>query len=236
MEPDKDFIGIYDEALPAGFCQKVIDMFEAFPQIQSPGKTGAGVDTKKKDSIDCCISEYQEWTEFNQTFFNVTLAKLVNYVREYPFLVCGALSPTIQLDNGDVIELSQDNLERVPDQQLGQVVLSLYRPGYLNMQKYRKGTGGYHHWHSEVYPREQNCETLHRVLLFMFFLNDVREGGQTDFFYQGKSVEPKAGRMVIAPAGFTHTHKGNVPVSSDKYIVTSWILFQRAEQIYGQTS
>ena len=229
-----DFIGIYDDALPQAFCEQIIQQFEAFPQIQSAGKIGSGVDTKKKDSTDCCISEYQEWTPINQQLFNVTLEKLVDYVLAYPFLVCGAMAPTLQLESGEVLELSHENIDRVPRGQLKNVILSMYRPGYLNMQKYRAGSGGYHHWHSELYPREANCETLHRVLLFMFFLNDVEEGGHTDFFYQKLAVKPKAGRMVIAPAGFTHTHKGNVPVSNDKYIVTSWILFQRAEQIYGQ--
>ena len=44
---------------------------------------------------------------------------------------------------------------------------------------------------------------------------------------------PKAGSLLIAPAAFTHTHRGNRPVGGDKYIATSWILFQRAEQIFG---
>jgi hypothetical protein len=229
-----DFIGVYDDALPAKFCQEIIEMFEAFPQIQTAGRIGSGVDTRKKESMDACISEYQEWTPINQRLFDTTLEKLVEYVLEHPFLVCGSLAPTIQLESGEVLELTPDNIKQVPREQLKNVVLSLYRPGYLNLQKYTRGTGGYHHWHSECYPREENCETLHRVLLFMFFLNTVDEGGQTDFYYQQQSVAPQAGRMVIAPAGFTHTHKGNVPISSDKYIVTSWILFQRAEQLYGQ--
>jgi hypothetical protein len=40
--------------------------------------------------------------------------------------------------------------------------------------------------------------------------------------------------MVIAPAGFTHTHRGNMPVSNDKYIATSWVLFQRAEDLLSK--
>jgi len=231
-----DFIGVYDDALPAKFCQEIIGMFESFPQIQTAGRIGSGVDTRKKESMDACISEYQEWTPINQRLFDITLEKLMEYALEHPFLVCGSLAPTLQLDSGEVLELAPDNIEQVPREQLKHVLLNLYRPGYLNLQKYAQGTGGYHHWHSECYPREENCETLHRVLLFMFFLNTVDEGGQTDFYYQQRSVAPQAGRMVIAPAGFTHTHKGNVPVSSDKYIVTSWILFQRAEHLYSPTA
>ena len=51
-----------------------------------------------------------------------------------------------------------------------------------------------------------------------------------------RSIQPQAGRMVIAPAYFTHTHRGCVPVSGDKYILTSWILLNRAEQLYGARS
>jgi hypothetical protein len=65
----------------------------------------------------------------------------------------------------------------------------------------------------------------------MFYLNDVEDGGETEL-YQNTMVKPKAGRMVIAPAYFTHTHRGNIPVSNDKYILTSWVLFNSAERIY----
>ena len=41
---------------------------------------------------------------------------------------------------------------------------------------------------------------------------------------------------LFAPAYFTHTHRGQVPVSNDKYILTSWVLFNRAEQIYGPSA
>ncbi|MEM7456261.1 MAG: 2OG-Fe(II) oxygenase [Planctomycetota bacterium] len=229
-----NFIECHDDALDAEFCREVIDTFENFPQTHTPGEIGSGVDQSKKNSIDCRISDYKEWTGINQRILNTTLDKLDEYIRRYPYLICGALAPTIQLPDGEVAEISPDNMDRIPPEQMRQIIFHMYRPGYLNMQKYLKGVGGYHHWHSEIYPREPNCETLHRVLLFMFFLNDVEDGGHTEFIYQQTSIAPKAGTMVIAPAGFTHTHKGNVPVSNDKYIVTSWILFQRAEHIFGQ--
>lgn len=229
----QDFIGIYDDALTPEFCSAIISAFESCPQVHATGRIGSGVDTQKKESIDCSISDYEEWAEINQSLLNVTAQHLVRYVREYPFLACGAITPTVRLESGEVIELSHENIEQVPEQQLLNVLLSLYRPGRLNLQKYRQASGGYHHWHSEIYPTDAECESLHRVLLFMFFLNTVDEGGATEFRYQNTAIRPQAGRMVIAPAGFTHTHKGAVPISDDKYIVTSWILFQRAEHLYG---
>jgi hypothetical protein len=65
------------------------------------------------------------------------------------------------------------------------------------------------------------------------YLNDVPEAGETEFVYQGRKIRPRAGSLLIAPAGFTHTHRGNRPVGGDKYIATSWVLFQRAEHIFG---
>ena len=72
-----DFIGVYDDALSGEFCQEIIDTFESFPQIQSAGKIGSGIDATKKDSLDSCISEYQEWTPINQRLLDITLQKLV---------------------------------------------------------------------------------------------------------------------------------------------------------------
>ena len=67
----------------------------------------------------------------------------------------------------------------------------------IQAQKYDAGTGNYNYWHCEVFPMAPHNEQLHRTLLFMFYLNDVTEGGETDFYYQGKSIQPKTGRMVI---------------------------------------
>ena len=44
---------------------------------------------------------------------------------------------------------------------------------------------------------------------------------------------PRTGSLLIAPAAFTHTHRGNMPRGGDTYIATSWILFQRAEVLFG---
>ena len=38
-------------------------------------------------------------------------------------------------------------------------------------------------------------------------------------------ITPKAGSVVCHPAGFPFVHRGLVPESSDKYIVTTWLNF-----------
>lgn len=80
---------------------------------------------------------------------------------------------------------------------------------------------GYHVWHIEHGPL---YETWRRVLAFTVYLNDVEEGGETEFLLQSTRVKPKVGRIVIWPAGFPFVHRGNPPLKGEKYILTSWIL------------
>ena len=79
--------------------------------------------------------------------------------------------------------------------------------------------GGYHPWHYENDGRLSSS----RVIAFMLYLNTVTIGGETEFLYQHKRVNPAQGRVVIWPAGFTHTHRGNPPLSNEKYIITGWL-------------
>ena len=82
-------------------------------------------------------------------------------------------------------------------------------------------TGGYHIWHPEM----QSIHEKGRCLVFMLYLNDVEEGGETEFLYQHKRIQPKRDRFVLWPAYFTHTHRGNPPLSGEKLILTGWVEF-----------
>lgn len=88
------------------------------------------------------------------------------------------------------------------------------------IQKTKVGEG-YHVWHCE----HGSAESSRRLMFYIVYLNDVEEGGETEFLYQHKRVKPTRGTVVIAPASFTHTHRGNPPLSNDKYILTGWIEF-----------
>lgn len=229
-----DFIGVYDGALSGAQCDALVARFEASDKV-ARGRTGQGVDVQKKDSYDLTITALREWDDATGLLLQTMSRHLEDYIDRYRMLVMGSLSPTLAHPrSGQPTVLSLDNFDEVGKPNLEELMRTLYRPGSVNLQKYLRGTGGYHHWHSEIYPQNASCESLHRVLLWQFYLNDVEEGGETEFLYQQRSIAPKKGRLVIAPAGFTHTHKGHVPRSGDKYIATSWILYQRAETLFGQ--
>lgn len=80
---------------------------------------------------------------------------------------------------------------------------------------------GYHVWHYE--QSERNVGS--RLLVWTAYLNTIEEGGETEFLYQSRRVKPEQGTICIFPASFTHTHRGNPPLSGSKYIATGWYEF-----------
>lgn len=90
----------------------------------------------------------------------------------------------------------------------------------FKIQKTEPGQG-YHVWHCEADVRE----SCNRILAWALYLNNIEEGGETEFIYQKLRVKAQTGTLVIWPAAFTHTHRGNPPLSETKYIVTGWVEF-----------
>ena len=64
-----------------------------------------------------------------------------------------------------------------------------------------------------------------RLLVFMTYLNDVEDGGETEFLYQNLKVKPEKGKTLIWPSEWTHTHRGLTSKSESKFIVTGWFEF-----------
>jgi len=228
-----DFIEVYENALDAAVCAALIQRFDASGQAVR-GATGGGVDTALKDSWDIGISDHADWKEVENQLNGVMLRGLMAYVRRYAY---AALAPlTLRMpdpETGARVLLDPAAVAALPDPLLRALVTKCFRPGKINLQKYVAGQGGYPYWHCELYPKLGGDETLHRVLLWSIYLNDGFADGETEFAYQNRRIVPRTGSLLFAPAGFTHTHRGNMPKGGDKYIATSWVLFQRAEQLYA---
>ena len=92
--------------------------------------------------------------------------------------------------------------------------------GMFNIGKY---TTGQHF--QKIHCERSGLSTLHRILAFMTYLNDVKEGGSTYFNHYDLDINPKKGLTLIWPAEWTHSHKGNILKSGVKYIITGWLTF-----------
>jgi hypothetical protein len=86
----KDFIAVYDNALPSNLCDEWIQRFEASSQ-QVQGRTGQGVDTQKKRSTDIFLNAHAEWQPVLQTLLNHVYPALKDYFLRLKFPLIGAL-------------------------------------------------------------------------------------------------------------------------------------------------
>jgi hypothetical protein len=98
--------------------------------------------------------------------------------------------------------------------------IEAFKYTHLKIQK-TLPTQGYHVWHLEHGSGKDNSI---RSLVFTIYLNDVEEGGETEFLHQSIRAKPVKGRCVIWPAAFPYVHRGNPPLQGEKYIMTSWLL------------
>ena len=228
------FIKIIPDALDHRLCDTLIQKFESNSNCHE-GFVGGGVDVSKKRSRDLSISREKDFQTELEQIVKITTRYLLPYFDSYYFALIGPLGIKIKdQESGKLANVTEHNYTKIARPALNQLIAQFFRLGEINMQHYEVNSGGYPYWHSEAYPDPPHNEALHRMLLFMYYLNDVEEGGETDFFYQKISIKPQKGTMVIAPAYFTHTHRGNVPKSSDKYIITSWVLFKRGEELFAK--
>jgi len=227
-----DFIEVYERALPRETCAALIAQFEASGQLQ-PGRVGGGVYKELKDSSDVTITGKPEWRDAEAALNQAVFHGMAHYLRKYAYALIAPLA--IQLQDpktGYLLRLTEAELRELPDEQLFAVLRYAFRPGSINLQRYRAGSGGYLYWHCELFPKNADAEQLHRHVLWTIYLNDSFREGETEFLYQQRKIVPKTGSLLIAPTAFTHTHRGNTPQDGDKYIATSWVLFQRAEALF----
>lgn len=90
----------------------------------------------------------------------------------------------------------------------------------VNIQKY-KPKEGFLEWHAE----RCGLKTSTRLLVFMTYLNDIEEGGETEWFFQKLKIKPEKGLTVIWPAEWLYLHRGCAAKKETKYIITGWFSF-----------
>jgi len=96
--------------------------------------------------------------------------------------------------------------------------------GNFNVQKYNSGD----HF-SQLHSERVSLDSLHRLFAWMTYLNNVDDGGTTNFEYYDIKVKPEIGKTLIWPAEWTHAHTGEILKAGTKYIVTGWIHFPNSD-------
>ena len=192
-----EHIAFIDDLLTEESCNEIIqECIKNYGQLFSAGPTIGGYNPSIKSSMDFHFyPEAYESLGINSPLLNK------NYIA-----VQDAVSSAIAL-----------YVEKFPVLQQSPV---LYDTGF-RLQHYVKNNGFYrvHHDGSpwSMYPLNK------RVLAVIVYLNTIDKGGGTGFPDHDLSINAVAGRVAIFPASWTHQHAGLVPISGDKWIISSFI-------------
>ena len=79
--------------------------------------------------------------------------------------------------------------------------------------------GGYIDWHDD--HGGKNESSWKRKLVFLLYLNDLEEGELQFKYFPDVCIMPKAGRCIIMPTGWTHSHKAD-KLFEEKFILTGF--------------
>jgi len=189
----KDTIGIYPGALSKNFCEKLIRIFEENPQYHYSGVTASGYNTEFKHTTDFNIAGYDEFRAETDWITRVANEKVSDYLNRFP-----------TNENFNTHNYLFSNGTYYPVWQL---------------QKYVKNEGHFNSYHTEG----EYWEFYNRIFAVMFYLNDVEDGGETEFLHQEMMIKPTQGTFLVWPAPWPYVHKGHVPKSNNKYILTTWL-------------
>ena len=154
--------------------------------------------------------------------------------KQYPGAAAGVVNKEIK-DSTDVVLQTQSHLYQKYANQLKSIAdrfvvkypRSIHTSTWglveqVQLQRYDPNQG-YHEYHCERDSGKFPFNKRH--LVFMTYLNDVTDKGQTEFMYQKVAIEPKKGLTLIWPTDWTHTHRGIASPTQTKYIITGWLSF-----------
>jgi len=181
-----------EKALNEYLCDDLITMFELNKFKQEHGVTIGGLQKNIKETYDITFS---------------------NMSSEY-WSDCSKHIIKILYDNLKIwrsqFKLSQEGINALPSH--------LTINNSFILQKYEKNRGKYT-YHDDFAISDTR---EHRVATFIFYLNTVENGGETEFMDTFK-IKPEKGKLVFFPACWNYYHRGKMPISNDKYIITGWL-------------
>ena len=196
----KDFMGIFPNAASKEFCENLIKWFE----YNNREGIGGEKRTMSRQELENNVPKHKKDSEIYWLGMDNLMLE-----REAPILK--------EFDS--IVWKSYAKLQKVYGSGLNQIGLHKLSPAF-KVQRY-KPTQGYHVWHPDVSCQDNSG----RVLVCLLYLNTVKEGGETEFLYQKMRVPPVQGTLAMFPTTWTHLHRGNPPLSGNKYVINTWLQF-----------
>jgi hypothetical protein len=89
----------------------------------------------------------------------------------------------------------------------------------LRIKRYRAGGEDQFAPHVDV----GDHASARRFLAALLYLNDVEEGGETEFMQWGQAIRPRAGTLLLFPPLWPWLHAGRPPISGPKHILSTYL-------------
>jgi len=189
-------IGYKDNVLSDALCADIVEYAETHNNMMYEGPTLGGHNKQIKNCYDFSLSYYSDYAENDKQ-----REELANFNN----LVFDSFSPALK-EYCSYYEALDHWTAR-------------YDTGY-QFQKYPANEGFYKlHCDGGVFL---TGSTATRVLGVVMYLNTVPKGGGTNFPLQDVTIDAVCGRISFFPANFTHPHAGLMPLSSPKYIISTF--------------
>jgi hypothetical protein len=173
-------------------CQKIIGLFENEINTKYEGITQSGLNKQIKNTTDYVINPND--TKWTDIYNTLSLE----------------LQTNIKLYLNQLHENSFDEKYRYFKDK------NLITENFM-IQRYIKNHGKYI-YHNDFAMNNGNP----RVITFLWYLNTIEEGGETEFWGNYK-IKPEQGKLIFFPALWCYPHCGNIPLSDNKYIITGWL-------------
>ena len=197
----ESFIFIKVNSICHDLCDEIVSKFEDEPN-KYQGLTLSGVQIDSKNTTDFMIpTNCEEWYKIHKCLLKVLTQNIDEYLDNLSN--CENYKCNIQNFKNDFLPIDKKNV-------------IFYN---FMVQRYLKNEGRY------IYHNDFNInveKNEYRIMTYLFYLNDVEEGGETVFWNDHK-IKPEKGKLILFPACWTFPHCGRMPISSNKYIITGWI-------------
>lgn len=187
------FLYTKPNALHKEVCREIIQAFELSTDRQQKG---------------------QVYTQNSEQNFNIKDSMDMSFIPEdLKDPIWGRLLHSII----DIVEIGLEDYKIRFQKGLTQVDPFRISQGF-NIQRYRPSQA-FHGYHCE----RGGIPLSERILVWMIYLNDVTDRGETEFYYQHHFERPKEGKLVIWPSDWTYLHRGIPSPTQTKYIITGWV-------------
>jgi Rps23 Pro-64 3,4-dihydroxylase Tpa1-like proline 4-hydroxylase len=192
-----DFIGVYKNVTPQGYCEHMIAEFNRLQQ--------EGVGTNRQN----CEGVAAHAKSDHAMFLDAGAASHFANFQEMPVL------PPFHAATQACFNSYTDRFSILREDRITGTAA-----------KFQKSTPGkgYHIWHGEQGSGQTAARVLAYMLYLNTF--EPEEGGETEFLYQKLRIRPEENTMLVWPAAFTHAHRGNVVLGErPKFVITGWFYY-----------